>query len=47
MSKKKTISINAKGTDITIIEDREDNYLSLTDIAKYKNPEEPKEVVAN
>ena len=40
--------INAKGTEITIISKGDENdYISLTDIARYKNPDEPKDVVKN
>lgn len=42
--------INANGTEISILErsnDFEENYISLTDIARRKNPHEPKDVVKN
>ncbi|GHU91073.1 hypothetical protein FACS1894217_08330 [Clostridia bacterium] len=40
--------INAKGTEITVLsQGTPDDYLSLTDIAKFKNPEFPAEVVRN
>jgi hypothetical protein len=40
--------INAKGTEIAIISTgRDDDYISLTDIARYKNSEDPNGVVAN
>jgi hypothetical protein len=40
--------ISAKGTEITVLSrGTPDDYLSLTDIARYKNPFEPKDVVAN
>jgi hypothetical protein len=40
--------ITAKGTEITIItHKKDDDYISLTDLARYKNPHEPKDVVAN
>jgi hypothetical protein len=40
--------ISAKGTEITVLsQGTEDDYISLTDIARYKNPFEPKDVVAN
>jgi hypothetical protein len=35
MAKSKTISV--KGTDITIFQNNESEYISLTDIAKYKD----------
>lgn len=40
--------LNANGIDITILTaPNESDYISLTDIAKYKNPDEPKIVIAN
>jgi hypothetical protein len=40
--------ISAKGTEITVLsQGTEDDFISLTDIARYKNPEEPNVVVAN
>jgi hypothetical protein len=39
--------IDVKGTEITIFEINQNDYLSLTDIARYKNPDEPKDVVKN
>lgn len=41
-------TINANGTEITILSKGDDNdFISLTDIARYKNPGEPKDVVKN
>ena len=41
-------TIHAKGTEIAVLSSaNQDDYISLTDIAKYKNPEEPKIVIAN
>lgn len=41
-------TISAKGTEIAVIsKGKEDDYISLTDIARYKNPDEPKDVVKN
>ncbi|MCK5519586.1 KilA-N domain-containing protein [bacterium] len=41
-------TINAKGREITVIsKGNADDYISLTDIARYKNPDEPKDVVKN
>ncbi len=41
-------TIQAKETAISVISRiGEDDYISLTDIARYKNPEEPNAVVAN
>ena len=40
--------INAQGTEITILSaPSQDDYISLTDIARHKNPHEPKDVVKN
>ena len=40
--------INAKGTEIIVLSvGTPDDFISLTDIARYKNPEEPNVVVAN
>ena len=40
--------ISAKGTEITVLsQGTDDDYISLTDIAKYKNAEFPAEVVRN
>ncbi len=48
MSKMKKEQISAKGFSIQVYtEDYKNDYISLTDIAKYKNKEEPNVVVAN
>lgn len=48
MSKIKKDTIEAKGVEIQIYtEDFKNDYISLTDIARYKNSEEPNVVVAN
>ena len=48
MSKVKKDTIKAKGFAIQVYtEDFKNDYISLTDIAKYKNAEEPNVVVAN
>ena len=40
--------ITANNIDIAVIsKPNEEDYISLTDIARYKNPEEPNVVVAN
>lgn len=43
-----TSKLNANGVEIGVIGETmgENAYLSLTDIARYKNPDEPKAVVA-
>lgn len=40
-------TINANGSEIAIITKGNDDYISLTDIARFKNPDEPKDVVKN
>ena len=48
LSKIKKEKISAKGFDIEVYtEDFKNDYISLTDIAKYKNKEEPNVVVSN
>ena len=48
MSKTKKETIEAKGFSIQIYtEDFKNDYISLTDIARYKNVHEPKDVVKN
>ncbi len=45
-----TMKINANGTEISILktgQEFEHNYISLTDLARRKNPHEPKDVVKN
>lgn len=44
------MKINANGTEISILKQSnnfDENYISLTDIARRKNPHEPKDVVKN
>ena len=45
----KNMKIDANGTEIRVMDDvvNEDAYISLTDIAKYKNPDNAFIVVAN
>jgi KilA-N domain len=40
-------TINVKGTDIVLFSKGEDDYISITDIARFKNAAEPKDVVKN
>lgn len=48
MAKIKKETIEAKGVEIQVYtEDFKNDYISLTDIARYKNSEEPNMVVAN
>jgi hypothetical protein len=39
--------INVKGIEIIIFYEEDQDYISLTDIARYKNPDEPKDVIKN
>lgn len=43
------MKINANGTEISIIlsQSNTSDYISLTDIAKYKNPDDPRIVISN
>lgn len=44
------MKINALGTEISVIDASEgfnDNYISLTDLAKYRNPEDPRFAIQN
>ena len=43
----KSQKIEVKGTEIVIYSKKNDDYISLTDIARYKNPTVPKDVVKN
>ena len=44
---KKTAQIDVKGFVITVINFEGEKYISLTDMARNKNPKEPKDVVKN
>ena len=46
MNNKKSI-LNIQGTTVTILSQKEHDYISLTDIAKYRNLEEPFSVINN
>ncbi len=39
--------LNTSGLQISIIKQNNEDFISLTDIARHKNPEEPKDVVKN
>lgn len=45
MAKNRTIHV--KGTEIVLFTQNNEDYISLTDIARQKNPTEPKDVVKN
>lgn len=44
---KKVSTIKVKQIDINVFQAEEQEYISLTDIASFKNPNEPKDVVKN
>ena len=43
----KNQKIEVQGIDIVLYEDKKEDFISLTDIARFKNPTEPKDVVKN
>lgn len=45
--KKTNQKITVKGVEISIFQQDNSDYISLTGIARYKNPNEPKDVVKN
>jgi len=45
MAKNKTITV--KGTEVLVFKKGEEEYICITDIARYKNPSEPKDVIKN
>jgi hypothetical protein len=45
MKKSRTISV--KGSEITVSRKEQEDYISLTDIARYKNPNEPIDIIKN
>jgi len=46
MSKKNTI-IAVRGVDVTFTQTHKEDYISITDIAKYKNPDAPADIIKN
>ncbi len=47
MSKNKKATIEVQGTAVTILSQKEEDYLSLTDIARYKNDDRTDDLVRN
>lgn len=43
----KMTKIKVQGTEITIFSQREEDYISLTDIARYRNQDHPADVIKN
>ena len=44
-TKKKSVTVH--GTEISVLTHRQDNYISLTDIAKYKDSQNPRFIIQN
>ena len=47
MSKTTKATIEVQGAVVTIVQHDGHDFISLTDIAKYKNPDHPDDVVRN
>jgi len=47
MSKTRTATVSVKGTDITVLVHRAADYISLTDIARHRNPEHTDDLIRN
>jgi hypothetical protein len=47
VSKSKKSKVDVQGTTVSIVSSGNDDYLSLTDIAKYKNPDHADDVIRN
>jgi hypothetical protein len=43
----KKCGINVKGTEITILKISSDDFISLTDIARHKDPENTDDIIKN
>ena len=47
MGKAVRATIEVKGTSVTVLTQKEDDYISLTDIAKHKEPDRSDHVIQN
>nr|QNO47051.1 hypothetical protein NBCJMJBN_00012 [Methanosarcinales archaeon ANME-2c ERB4] len=47
MNKNKKTTIEVKGAAITVLSQKEDDYICITDIARYKNAERTDDLVRN
>lgn len=47
MSKPRKATVNVKGAEITVLAHREQDYISLTDIARFKDPERTDYLISN
>jgi hypothetical protein len=43
----KNRKIEIKGVEVTFLKSREEDYICITDIAKFKNPEAPRDIIKN
>ncbi|MEN8139046.1 MAG: KilA-N domain-containing protein [Bacteroidota bacterium] len=43
----KSKKVEIKGTEVSVISKKDNDYISITDIARYKNPEAPADVIKN
>ena len=44
---KKNKKIEVKGVEVTFLKTKEDDFICITDIAKYKNPDAPRDIIKN
>lgn len=47
MSKARKATVSVKGTEITVLSYREEDYISLTDIARHRNPDHTDDLIRN
>ena len=43
----KNNKIEVKGVEVTFSKNKEDDFICITDIAKFKNPEAPRDIIKN
>jgi hypothetical protein len=47
MSKSKKTTIEVQGTSVAVLSQNQQDIICLTDIAKFKNPDHPNDVIRN
>jgi len=47
MKKTRNTSIDVRGTAISIVSQKDEDYICLTDIARYKNPDHTDDLIRN
>jgi len=47
MAKQKRASLDVHGTPITVLNENDQDYISLTDIARFRNAQDPSAVISN